>query len=197
MVFNPSQETLIDSFTNFDYDPFSQDSAKVDTPYYSVNIFFEVTINGFSVIHLNIRSLQKNFENFKFFLNSCKTKFDIICLSETWCEELVSNNSLYYLRNYTLFEQPRTSGKRGGGVLMYVSDVFSSVRTKFTLSNTNAETLFIELSFINCKNIIIGIVYRPPNGKYEVFKNHLKSIIKKIDQEKKFFVWLGISTLML
>ena len=185
MVFNPFQETLIDSSSN-------ADSIKINTPYYSINQFLELNIEDFSIFHLNIRSLQKNFESFKLFLSSSKTNFDVICLSETWCDDLVSNNSLFHLPDYTLFEQPRTSGKRGGGVLIYVSDVISStVRTKFNVSTNYTETLFIELSFSNCKNIIVGIVYRPPNGKYDIFKKHLKSVIKKVNQEQKIICVAG------
>ena len=141
---------------------------------------------------MNVRSLQKNFEKFSFFLNSSKKNFDILCLSETWCEETISQISLYHLPNYSLLELPRSSGKRGGGVLMYISDIHSSfIRTKFTVSNIHAETLFAEISFSNCKNLVIGIVYRPPNGKYDIFKNHLKSVIKKVNQEKKLLCVAG------
>ena len=154
--------------------------------------FRDLNIEGFSVFHLNIRSLQKNFENFKLFLNSCNTRFDVLCLSETWCDAQVLNNSLYHLPNYTILEQPRSSGKRGGGVMMYISNIYAyTIRKKISISNIHAKTLFFELYFANCKNIIIGVVYRPPNGQYGIFKNHLKSIIKKVNQEKKILCVAG------
>ena len=117
---------------------------------------------------------------------SCKNKFDIICLTETWCDQSILKNSSYRIPSYTLFEQPRLTGKKGGGLLMYISDIYSTtIRTKLSQSNLNSELLFIELSFANSKNLIVGVAYRPPNGKYEAFKNHLKSIINKITLEKK------------
>jgi exonuclease III len=192
MIFNPFQETLFDSPSNLDYDFFSSNSNKINTPYYSTNELSKLNIGGFSVFHLNIRSLQKNFDNFKFFLQSCNTNFDVICLSETWCDTQVANNSLYHLPNYTVIEQVRTTGKRGGGILMYVSNIYSYInRTGFSTSSPHAETLFIELSFPKSKNIILGIIYRPPNGKYGVFKNNLKSIINKTNQEKKILCMAG------
>ena len=42
--------------------------------------------NAFSVLHLNIRSMKKNFENFKEFLKNVSVSFSTICLSETWSE---------------------------------------------------------------------------------------------------------------
>ena len=84
----------------------------------------------------------------------------------------VLDNSFYHLPNYTIIEQPRTIGKRGGGVLKYVLNRFPSVvRTKFSVSDNHVETLFIELSFSNSRNVVLGTVYRPSNGKYHIFKN--------------------------
>ena len=78
------------------------------------------------------------------------------------------------------------------GVLMFVSNVLSSnIRTKFIVSNTHSEMLFTEIFFPNYKNLVIGVVYRPPNGKYAVFKNNLKSVIKKVNQEKKLLCVTG------
>ena len=41
---------------------------------------------AFSFLHLNIRSMKKNFENFKEFLKNLSVSLSAICLSETWCE---------------------------------------------------------------------------------------------------------------
>ena len=54
--------------------------------------------NAFSVLHLNIRSMKKNFENFKEFLKNLSVSFRAIFLSETWCESQdESQNSNYIL----------------------------------------------------------------------------------------------------
>ena len=191
MFFNPFQETLFDSCNDSEYDLFIQNSREIKTPYYSVDEFQQIQNDDFSVLHLNIRSLQKNFDSFRMFVNECKTTFDVICLSETWRETEVSNNTLYALPNYTIIELPRDSGKRGGGLLMYLSNNHSySIRKKFITSNKNFESLFIEVVSKN-KNIVVGVLYKPPNGKCDVFKNHLKSIIKKVNQEKKIFCAAG------
>ena len=40
-----------------------------------------------SVLHLNIRSVNKDFENFKMFLSNKNFSFSIICFSETWLND--------------------------------------------------------------------------------------------------------------
>ena len=60
--------------------------------------------NAFSVLHLNIRSMNKNFENFKEFLKNVSVSFSAICLSETWFESQdESQNSNYILSGYNFF----------------------------------------------------------------------------------------------
>ena len=43
-------------------------------------------LNAFSDLHLNIRNMNKNFENFKEFLKNLSVSSSAICLSETWRE---------------------------------------------------------------------------------------------------------------
>ena len=60
--------------------------------------------SAFSVLHLNVRSMKKNFENFKEFLKNVSVSFSAICLSETWCESQDgSQNSNYILSGYNFF----------------------------------------------------------------------------------------------
>ena len=41
-----------------------------------------------SVLHLHIRSINKDFENFKMFLSNRNFSFSVICFSETWLNDL-------------------------------------------------------------------------------------------------------------
>ena len=59
-----------------------------------------------SVLHLNIRSLTKNFDSFKELYNLLRFKFCKVCFSETWSkDEKVNENSLYQLEGYNLLHQ--------------------------------------------------------------------------------------------
>ena len=38
-----------------------------------------------TVLHVNIRSIKRNFENLKALFEECEFVFNIICVSEPWC----------------------------------------------------------------------------------------------------------------
>ena len=62
--------------------------------------FLNNSSDQFSVLHLNIRTIKKNFENFELFLNSINFTFSVICLLETWWDDLATiEKSLYELPN--------------------------------------------------------------------------------------------------
>ena len=64
--------------------------------------------NTFSVLHLNIRSMNKNFENFRHMLNILQYEFKIICITESRCnDESMSTNSNFQLPNYSVIHQMR------------------------------------------------------------------------------------------
>ena len=54
---------------------------------------------SFSVLHLNIRSLKKNFDKLVDFLATLSFDFKVICISETWFSSEHNNNDLYKLTN--------------------------------------------------------------------------------------------------
>ena len=77
--------------------------------------FKDFTENSFSVLHLNIRSLNKNFESFAELYKSLSFKFSIICFSETWSnDENLDKNSLFQLEGYSLLHENRKYCAVGG-----------------------------------------------------------------------------------
>ena len=61
----------------------------------------------------------------------------------------------------------------GGGVAIYIQNHLSfSVRPDIGWFDQDLETLFVEMdgSQVDCKkNVILGVIYRPPNTSIEVF----------------------------
>jgi hypothetical protein len=53
------------------------------------------------------------------------------------------------------------------------------------------ETRFIEVLNKYGKNIIIGVVYRPPNSNFESFKRIMNEILENIDRENKLCYLMG------
>ncbi|XP_039292283.1 uncharacterized protein LOC120353277 [Nilaparvata lugens] len=94
-------------------------------------------MNALSIIHLNIRSYRKNFDDFIILLECLKHKFDIVILTETW---LSLDENITHLEEYCRF---RTSVKfnQNDGVLIYVR------------SELNASCKEINIGGVNCLDL--------------------------------------------
>ena len=108
--------------------------------------FLDNSSDQFSVLHLNIRSIKKNFENFKLFLNSINFTFSVICLSETWWDDLATiEKSLLELPNYNSTHQARGDCK-GAGVSIYVHiSLDFTVKSNLRINNKDIESVTIEI----------------------------------------------------
>ncbi|XP_065674721.1 uncharacterized protein LOC136091287 [Hydra vulgaris] len=167
----------------------------IDTPYFDP---FELKIINddcsFLVLHISIRSMQQNFEKLKEFLNIINYTFDVIALSETWhdFENSLELNSTFNLPSYKLISQTRGTGKKVGGLGLYISKKHDfKVKNILCFSNDNYESLFIEVVNKKFRNILIGCVYRPPSGKIKSFQTFIKNPIEKIKKEKKTLYVIG------
>ena len=108
----------------------------------------KLNLKSFSILHLNIRSLKKNFDGFKLFLSSLNFEFRIICFFETWLDDsALACESLYKLSHHNSVHQLRGHSK-GGAVSIYINDSFNyKVRTDLSVNNNGIESLSIEILF--------------------------------------------------
>ena len=163
---------------------FFKESYFADTNYFSTE---EATLkiscsnsNSFSLLHLNIRSLQKSFDQLIDFLATLNLKFNVICISETWCSENVSCNSLYKIPNYNSIHQTRGNGKTSGGVVMVTHNtLIYNAKTDLSINNDNIDALCIEIVYKNSKNILFNTQYRQLAGIYSKFEKYLKDFTNK------------------
>ena len=146
--------------------------------------------NQFSILHLNIRSIANKFDYFKELLNSLDTTFKVIGLTETWLNDY--NDDSFKLPKYEYIGSNRTN-KKGGGVGIYVSKQLQyNIRKDLKTDIEDIiETIFIEISISTGKNIIVGVIHRPPNNKVEIFQNAVDAIIEKNDKENKVCYIMG------
>ena len=92
----------------------------------------------FSVLHLNIRNLRKNFEDFKELYKTLNLKFSIVCFSETWADDdKLENDSLIQLPGYNVLHQIRKN-RRGGGISIFVHESLSFKRRQDLGINSEA-----------------------------------------------------------
>lgn len=139
--------------------------------------------NNFSILHLNIRSLQSNFNNLTDFLSNLDIKFSIIGITETWLQDAVHSVDI---DGYNFIHKHR-SNRSGGGVGLYLSNELEfKIRGDLIIDEVEtAESLFIEIVTSQGKNIIVGVIYRPPNSNVSTFLIKYNELIGKISRENK------------
>src|SRR5882762_790071 len=151
---------------------------------YTINGFNETfnNVNNFSILHINIRSIGKNFDNLSIFLDSIKTTFSIIGLSEIWLNSNL-DAQFYNLPNYS-FECSLRSNSRYGGVGMYIHNSLNyKIIDCIKISGT--ESLYLSINYKN-NNYIILLIYRKPNCNLTDFLSSLEQsfITLHIDKNK-------------
>ena len=74
----------------------------------------------------------------------------------------------------------------GGGVALYISsDLHYKVRLDLLHSSDSFESIFIEVENHNNKNIIVGVIYRPPSASFNDFNLVLQDLQDRIAAENK------------
>ena len=141
-------------------DEFLSDS--IDSKYYKPEEFIAAKIpkNTFSILHLNIASLQAHIDDLKNLLAILDHPFHIIGITETKIidqkEPLTNINVDGYV-----FENTPTKTSFGGSGLFIRSDLdYKKIKNLSKSVESVAESIFVELFLKNNKKILVGAVYR-------------------------------------
>lgn len=118
--------------------------------------------NYISVIHINIRSLQKNFDILKSFLNCLPKPPEVIAVTETWLQQ--NTKHLYFLEGYESFHLTRTVREHGGITVFTKNHMKAEPLMLYSFINENIEICTSKLELGNTK-YIISVIYRP-NSKH-------------------------------
>ena len=144
--------------------------------------------NLFSVLHINCRSLYKNYIEIETLLQSFLFKFKIIALTETWFN---SEDNVDRLFEDYIYKGTSRTGKRGGGVGFCIHNQISfNVRHDLHVFNDLCESFFIEIPKRG-KNLLIGVFYRPPSYSIDQFVHVLTQSLNDIESEHKDCILLG------
>ena len=129
------------------------------------------------ILHLNIQSIKKIFDNFKLFLSSSEFSLSVTCFSETWLDDL--GYLIYGLPNYTSKHQAR-SDWRGGRVSISIQNSLKfKERFYLFINNKDIESLTREILSDETRNALVNISYSPPVGQYEEFANFLTTFFSQ------------------
>ena len=156
------------------------------------NVIRCLSSNCFSMIHFNVRSIPKNLQAFEIFMSNLCINFTILAFSETWLRSY--NNTLYNIDGYNAENVYRTN-RKGGGVSLYIREHVSfTTRTDIDIFNEIMESKFVEIGK-RCisadRNVIIGVIYRPPNSDVVQFTSFINGVLLKIKMENKKCFLLG------
>lgn len=158
-------------FDNVDID----NCSRVTTS--DLSVWFQ-SVKGLTIIHLNIRSLNKHWDELNVILFNYVGVFDVLVLSEV----SVSNESLldtYKFNAYNSFHNIRIN-RSGGGVVIFVKNNinFKEIKSNFE----SFEGLFGLLTLSDNTLIYILSIYRPPNFSKIKFVNEIESFISCINE---------------
>ena len=126
--------------------------ANINTKYYDIreiNQIKHANDSSFSLIHTNIASISKYFDDLETVLSTIKTKFDIIGISE----HRLSNQSSIPVQNLDLpgyhpFIFDSSNTQCGGTGIFIKNSLVNKIRNDLKISSTeNFESTFIELIF--------------------------------------------------
>ena len=129
---------------------------------------------GLRIVHLNIRSLSKNFDELLILFDS----YDIILLSETWLNASF-DSKLINRDGFVLFRQDRDTkiNKRGGGLAAYIRSeiaLYATIVEDACDITSNLEQYWLSIKESGRKHFVVGILYRPPAGSLKVFMDELQ-----------------------
>ena len=134
-----------------------------------------------SVAHLFVRSVASR-ENFYLLKQTVTTKnFDIFTVSESWLDLTVCDADILIPR-YTTFRHDRGPHKRGGGVLVYVKDIYKAcvIEKWSSVSESNFQQLWLKVQCKKFKSFLLCTVYRPPDAPIDFLENLSETFVDSL-----------------
>ena len=131
--------------------------------------------------------MNKNFDGLISFIDTLDLKFSLIGITETWLQEA---DCFFNIDNYSFLAHGREA-KRGGGVALYIdNDLDFKCRADLDLNTAHFESIFVEINNFN-KNIVVGVIYRPPNQPVQSFIESFNEILNIVNKENKLLYLMG------
>ena len=140
----------------------------------------------FIVMHLNVRSLVRNYQELIDLINNNKP--DVLLLCETFLH--LNNVNLCHIPGYNFTYKNRTTGK-GGGIAIYSKDCYRIKEYDMPCEKPNSvEQIFMKIEVMDkkLKGLVVGELYRKPNTPENDFINYLNHCAKKLYDNTDCFV---------
>ena len=162
----------------------------IDCKYYTIEQLNNGRFNSikhFSILHLNIHSLDFHIEELRLALKLINLKFDFVCITESKIIKNVEPKSNINIEHYhSPVGTPTESSK--GGVLIYVKEgIDFKPREDLNIYKTkDLESYFLETINEKGRNTIIATIYRHPCMEPKTFiDNYLQPLNDQLIKENK------------
>ena len=140
---------------------------------------------NFMIMHVNTRSLHKNFEKREELIHEINITPDVIAISET---KLKDNTPFSYsLFGYDFVS--KNSSTNAGGVEIFVipTSKVINLTTSLNLNVSDCADLRIEIMLPQKRKCFVGAVYRHPNYNFSQFLNSFELTVAKLTESKSHY----------
>ena len=147
--------------------------------------------NDLCVMELNIRGLVNKQQELYLLLKSITQleRVDIVIFVQTWLTK--ENESRISLPSYLFYGLCRPNRKgRGVGFLIH-DDINFAKRPDLSIESGIIENCFVELK-CQQRNILLGLIYRPPNNCGNEFITDFDKLMVKLKKESNKEIVLGL-----
>lgn len=139
--------------------------------------------HNFTILHNNIRSLSKNFDEFKILLDNINFHFDCLVLTETWH---LANPELYNILGYNLIYNQGQFNQNDGTVIYLKNNISfkHSIISKRGINFLRAD--------IGHENICITACYRSPASNINDFLQSIQEYFEEDQaQTYEYNIYIG------
>ena len=171
----------------------------INCKYYSIEQFKRKKINPtkqFSILHLNIHSLELHLPELRIALSLLDIEFDFICITETKLTKNSAPKSDITLDGYQDPVGTPTEAAKGGVLIYARNGINFKPREDLNIyKSKELESCFVEQINAKGKNTIIGTIYRHPCMDPTAFTEDLcnhSTINYQVNRRK--YLLLAIST---
>ena len=168
--------------------------TKNTSKYYDFQTFNQLNLNSgttFGFFHLNIASLPKHHEELDVLLTLLKYQFKVIAISETRIANSTEEITHLELNDF----DTKTLTSTGGTRLHINNSLKNDVKVRHDLCmnlENGFETVFVEITQKNRKNIVCGCIYKHPTLSPASFAEEcLVKILPQITREDKLVTIMG------
>ncbi|KAH9642381.1 hypothetical protein HF086_004913 [Spodoptera exigua] len=130
-------------------------------------------VDGLKILSLNIRSYQRNFDDFTVALSRLEVNFDAIVLTECWLNE---GTILENILGYNVF-RTNTQQNKNGGIVIYIKNHHNASIVQTSLQDTDSLLLVL-----NNRVALLGLYRSPSFPNLTNFLDSLDELLKTINK---------------